>query len=121
MYEKVSPKSELALGSNNKKIFVDALDVVTSYQKNQQDIKLAVSVSNFDGWPIFESAVELLIDSPDGTKFSLKGETDPNGIAIFEINNARKGRWEVVVFSIDHPDYRYDSSGKHKPWSVTYI
>ena len=121
MCEKSCLKSELAPGSNSKKMYVDALDVVTSYKDNQQHLKLAVSVSDLAGYPVFESGVELVIDSPGGTKFSLKGETDPYGIALFEIDNIEKGRWEVVVFNVEHPEYKCDPSKKQKPWSIKYV
>lgn len=121
MYEESCLKSELAPRSSSKKMFVDALDVVTSYKDNKQHLKLAVSVSDLAGYPVFESGVELVIDSPDGTKFSLKGETDPYGIAYFELENIRRGRWEVIVFNVDHPDYKYETAKSHKAWSVKYV
>ncbi|TFH05681.1 MAG: hypothetical protein E4H14_12260 [Candidatus Thorarchaeota archaeon] len=121
MYEESYLKSELAPGSNSKKMFVDALDVVTSYKDKQQHLKLAVSVSDLAGYPVFETGVELVIDSPDGTKFSLKGETDPFGIAYFELKNIRRGRWEVVVFNVDHPDYKCATAEGCKSWSIKYV
>ena len=121
MYEESCLKSDLAQGRSSKKMFVDALDVVTSYKDNRQHLKLAVSVTDLTGYPVFESGVELVIDPPDGTKFSLKSETDPYGIAIFEISDAARGRWEVVVFDVDHPEYSCDMARRRKPWSVTYV
>jgi len=99
MYDKTCLKSELAPGRNSRKMHVDTLDVVTSYKDEQQHLKLAVSVTDLAGYPVFESGVELVIDSPTGTKFSLMKETDPNGIAIFEIANVERGKWEVIVLN----------------------
>jgi hypothetical protein len=121
MHEESCLKSELAPGSNSKKIFVDALDVVTSYKDNKQHLKLAVSVSDLAGYPVFESGVELVIDSPDGTKFSMRRETNTFGIAFFEIENANRGRWEMVVFKVDHPDYESVTPKNCKLWFVKYI
>jgi hypothetical protein len=121
MYEESCLKSELDPVSNNRKMLIDGLDVVTSYKDNQQHLKLAVSICDPAGYPVFESGVELVIDSPDGTKFSLVGETDPYGIAYFELENITRGRWEVIVFKVDHPDYKYETSKDCKPWSVKYI
>jgi len=121
MYDKSCLKSELAPGRNSRKMHVDALDVVTSYKDEQQHLKLAVSVTDLAGYPVFESGVELVIDSPTGTKFSLMKETDPNGIAIFEIANVERGRWEVIVFNVRHPDYCFEKSDQQSSWSITYI
>jgi len=121
MYEESCLKSELSPGSNNRKMFVDTLDVVTSYKDNQQHLKLAVSVSDLAGYPVFETGVELVIGSPDGTKFSLKGETDPYGIAYFELDNIRRGRWEVIVFNVDHQDYKCATPKSCRSWSVKYV
>ncbi|TFG28840.1 hypothetical protein EU528_10635 [Candidatus Thorarchaeota archaeon] len=121
MYDESCLKSELALGRSNKKLHVDALDVVTSYKDDQQHLKLAVSITDLAGYPVFESDVELVVDSPDGTKFSLKNETNTYGIAFFDIKNVQKGRWEVIVFNVDHPDYCYEKSNLAKPWSITYV
>ena len=121
MYEESCLNSEIAPGSNSKKMFVDALDVVTSYKDNQQHLKLAVSVSDLAGYPVFESGVELVVDSPDGTKFSLVSETNPYGIAFFEIKNVDRGRWEVVALNVDHPDYTCITPKSNKSWSVKYV
>jgi hypothetical protein len=121
MYDKTCLKSELAPGRNSRKMHVDTLDVVTSYKDEQQHLKLAVSVTDLAGYPVFESGVELVIDSPTGTKFSLMKETDPNGIAIFEIANVERGKWEVIVFNVKHPDYCFEKSDQQSSWSITYI
>ena len=121
MYEESCLKSELAPRSNSRKMFVDALDVVTSYKDNQQHLKLAVSVTDLAGYPVFESGVELVIDSPDGTKFSMLGETDPYGVAYFELKNISRGRWEVVVFNVDHPNYKCEPPKSVKLWSIKYV
>ena len=121
MYDKSCLKSELASGRNCRKMHVDSLDVVTSYKDEQQHLKLAVSVTDLAGYPVFESGVELVIDSPSGTKFSLMKETNPYGIAFFEIPNVERGRWEVIVFDIHHPDYSFEKSDRMSTWSVTQI
>ena len=121
MYDESCLKSELAPGKNSRRMHVDALDVVTSYKDNQQHLKLAVSVTDLAGYPVFESDVELVLDSPDGTKFSIENETDPYGIAIFEISNVERGRWEVIVFNVHHPDYCFEKSDQKGSWSITYI
>ena len=121
MYDESCLKSELAPGRSSRKLYVDALDVVTSYKDDQQHLKLAVSVTDLAGYPVFESGVELVIDSPDGTKFSLKNETNTYGIAFFDLENIQKGRWEVIVSNIDHPDYCYEKSNRRKPWTIAYV
>lgn len=121
MYDESCLKSELAPVSDNKKMFVDALDVVTSYKDNRQHLKLAVSVTDVAGFPVFETGVELVIDPPDGTKFSLIGETDPYGIAYFELKNINRGRWEVVVFNVDHPDYTCEATKSSKLFSIKHV
>ncbi|TFH00562.1 MAG: hypothetical protein E4H14_19520 [Candidatus Thorarchaeota archaeon] len=121
MYKESCLKSELAPRSNSKKMFVETLDVVTSYKDNQQHLKLAVSVTDLAGYPVFETGVELVIGPPDGTKFSLKGETDPYGIAYFELKNIRRGRWEVAVLNVDHPDYKCATGESCKSSSVKHV
>jgi len=121
MYDETCLKSELALGKNSRKMHVDALDVVTSYKDEQQHLKLAVSVTDLAGYPVFESGVELVIDSPTGTKFSLMKETGPYGIAFFEIPNAERGRWEVIVFKVHHPDFSFEESDRKNSWVITQV
>ena len=121
MYDESYLKSELAPGRNSRKMHVDALDVVTSYKDNQQHLKLAVSVTDLAGYPVFESGVELIVDSPTGTKFSLVNETDPYGIALFEIANVERGKWEVIVFNVHHPDYSFEESDRKGSWAITDI
>ena len=121
MYYESCLKSELALGGNSKKMYVDALDVVTSYKDDHQHLKLAVSISDLAGYPVFESGVELLINSPDGTKFSVKNETNTYGIAFFDIRNVQRGRWEVIVSNVDHQDYAYETSKQGEPGSITFV
>jgi hypothetical protein len=121
MYDKSCLKSELAPGRNSRKMCVDALDVVTSYKDDQQHLKLAVSITDLAGYPVFESGVELVIDAPDGTKFSLQTETDPYGIALFELTNIERGRWEVIVFNVHHPEYQYLRTYHNKTWSISFV
>ncbi len=121
MYDKSCLKSELAPGRNSRKLCVDALDVVTSYKDDQQHLKLAVSITDLAGYPVFESGVELVIDAPDGTKFSLQTETDPYGIALFELTNIERGRWEVIVFNVHHPEYQYDQTYQNRTWSISFV
>ena len=121
MYDETCLKSELAPGSNDRKMHVDALDVVTSYKDKKQHLKLAVSVTDLAGYPVFEGDVELVIDPPAGTKFSLTNETNPYGIAFFDIPNVERGRWEVIVFNVQHPDYCFETSDRKSSWSITQI
>ena len=63
MYDESCLKSELAPGKNSRRMHVDALDVVTSYKDNQQHLKLAVSVTDLAGYPVFESGVESRVNA----------------------------------------------------------
>lgn len=104
-----------------KEMCVEALDVATSYLGGQQSLKLAVLIENAIGEPVQKSTVDLVIGSPDGSKFSLSGKTDSHGVAFFNLENVESGRWEVVVFRATHPEYVGELSGSRKRYAIAYV
>ena len=104
-----------------KEMCVEALDVATSYLGGQQSLKLAVLIQNASGEPVHKSTVDIVLGSPNGSKFSLSGKTDSQGVAFFNMENVESGRWEVIIFQATHPEYDIDLSSCKKRWSIAQV
>jgi hypothetical protein len=109
------------LPENRNTISIRSFDVAKYYNDGHQDMTLAVSVMNLCGEPVPLSDVEIILSSPGGFSFSLSESTDSSGVAIFELKRIARGRWEVIVFNIEHPEFEVDLSRSEKRWSVTYV
>jgi hypothetical protein len=107
--------------TTRQKMCIESVDTVTFYSNDEKQLKLAVSVTDQMGYPVHKSDVDVVFGSPSGSKFSIRAETDPFGVAVFELHDVESGRWEVVVFRVQHPDYSYDASCTKKRWSITYV
>jgi hypothetical protein len=121
MHKELPLQSDCNPDRHSKKMCVDALDIATSYKNNQQNLKLAVSITDLSGYPVYNGGVELFIDPPNGARFSIETKTDPYGIAIFELENVESGSWKVEVLKINHPHYQCEMSSVSKRWSITQV
>lgn len=106
---------------NKTEMCIESVDAVASYSKNKQNLKFAVSILNLCGEPICRSEVGLVVNAPDGSKFSLSRLTDSQGVALFELQGIDRGRWEAIVFKVQHPVYNMSSSQHNRRWSITYV
>ncbi|MFW9786928.1 MAG: hypothetical protein ACFFE2_11935 [Candidatus Thorarchaeota archaeon] len=61
------------------------------------------------------------MSSPGGFSFSISQPTDAEGIAIFELKRIARGRWEIIVIRVNHPDYEVDLAQSETRWTVTYV
>ena len=109
------------LSENKNRISIRSFDIAKCYSNGHQDMIIAVSINNLCGDPVPLIGVEIILSSPGGFRFPLTGTTDANGVAIFKMERIAKGRWEVIVFNIEHPDFEVDLSESEKRWSVTYV
>lgn len=121
MYEEAYLKNEYSHQRTKTELCIESVDVVTSYTSYQQNLKFAVSVLNLCGEPVHESEVVLAINRPDGSRISLSQKTDSQGVALFELDDIDRGRWEAVVFKVRHTDYKRSLNHHSQRWSVVYV
>ncbi|MBN2228341.1 MAG: hypothetical protein JW779_02035 [Candidatus Thorarchaeota archaeon] len=121
MYEESYLKEDYFYQKNRTEMCVESVDVVTSYVNDQQNLKVAVSVLSLCGEPVRHGNVDLVINSPNGSKFSLSKSTDSNGVALFELCGVERGRWEAVVFGVNHPEYHMSKAHCNQRWTITYV
>jgi hypothetical protein len=121
VYEESYLKNDCFHERYRTEMYIESIDAVTSYFHDQQSLKFAVMVLNLCGEPIDKSEVELVISAPDGSKRTLSQFTDSEGVALFELLEIDRGRWEAVVFRIEHPDFSESQSNHNQRWSITYV
>jgi len=121
MYEASYLKNDCLPERYRTEMYIESIDNVTSYSSHQQGLKFAVSVLNLCGEPVYKSEVELVISAPDGSKRSLSQLTDSQGVAMFELSGIDNGRWEAVVFRVEHPEYDMSRNNHNQRWSITYV
>ncbi|MHA1769259.1 MAG: hypothetical protein ACTSV3_05345 [Candidatus Thorarchaeota archaeon] len=71
---------------------------------------VAVLATNQMGDPVTKREVELVIVSPDGSRFIVTRLTDLQGIALFELEGVAKGEWTITVSCTQQPGRPTDSS-----------
>jgi hypothetical protein len=103
------------------KMGIESIDVVKSYKPHSQDMKVAITVHDRCGRPVHKGRVEIALVTPTGSKYTLSRMTDNEGVALFELDRIDEGRWEVVVFDINHPQYTLDHRLSQQRWYVTDI
>jgi hypothetical protein len=121
MYEESYLKNDCFHERYRTEMYIESIDAVVSYSFGQQSLKFAVIVLNLCGEPVDKSKVELVISAPDGSKRSLSQRTDTEGVALFELYRIDSGRWEAVVFRVEHPEYNVSQNNHNQRWSITYV
>jgi hypothetical protein len=104
-----------------KEMGVNSIDVIKSYTTSSREMKIAISVQNYCGFPVHKGKVEIALMRPDGSKYTLSQITDKEGIALFELGKIDQGRWEVVVFEINHPHYTLNHKLSSQKWYMTDV
>jgi hypothetical protein len=107
--------------SEQDEMSIESVSLLKSYSHDKQELTVAVSVSDIEGKPVNGGYVDLVVIGPKGASQSMKGLTDENGLALFEVDKVDKGRWEVVVFGVEHPCYRLSLSENSLRWRITNI
>jgi uncharacterized GH25 family protein len=121
MFEETYLKKDCFHERYKTEMCIESIDNVISYCNYQQNLKFAVTVLNPCGEPIHKGEVDLVISTPDGSKFSLSRQTDSDGVALFELFDIDRGRWEAVVFKVKHPEYNMSLNHHNQRWSITYV
>jgi len=121
MYDEVYLKNDHVQEKSRADVCIESVDTVASYSRDRQNLKFAVSVLNRCREPVYDSIVFLTINAPDGSRISLSQKTDAQGVALFELNDIGRGRWEAGVSKVCHPDYDLSLNHHSQRWSATDV